>query len=75
MFTFAIIEDGKVMNTILADSKTTAEKVTGKFCVQFTEENPACIGYGFDGTTFEQPPIIEQILDYPQEEISESAKV
>lgn len=55
MATFAIIEDGVVTNTILADSKAIAEEVTGKTCVEFTESNPACIGLGYDGTTFEQP--------------------
>ena len=52
---FAIIENGKVTNTILADSKAIAEEVTGKTCVEFTDSNPACIGLGYDGTTFEQP--------------------
>lgn len=52
---FAVIEDGKVINTILADSKAIAEEVTGKTCVEFTNDNPACIGLGYDGTTFEQP--------------------
>ena len=52
---FAIIEDEKVTNIILADSKAIAEEVTGKNCVEFTDANPACIGLGYDGTTFEQP--------------------
>lgn len=60
MANFAVIEDGKVTNTILADSKAIAEEVTGKTCVEFTNENPAVIGLGYDGTTFEQPapPVI-----------------
>jgi len=52
---FAVIEDGKVINTILADSKVVAEEVTGKTCVEYTIKNPAVIGLGYDGTTFEQP--------------------
>lgn len=61
MANFAIIEDGKVTNTILADSKAIAEEVTGKTCVEYTDANPACIGLGYDGTTFEQPaPIVEE---------------
>lgn len=55
MANFAIIEDGKVTNTILAESKAIAEEVTGKTCVEYTDSNPACIGLGYDGTTFEQP--------------------
>lgn len=54
MANFAIIEDGKVVNTILAESKAIAEEITGKTCVEFTDANPACIGLGYDGTTFEQ---------------------
>jgi hypothetical protein len=60
MANFAIIEDGKVTNTILADSKAIAEEVTGKTCVEFTQSNPACIGLGYDGTTFEQPAATEE---------------
>lgn len=60
MANFAIIEDGKVTNTILADSKAIAEEVTGKTCVEFTLSNPACIGLGYDGTTFEQPASTEE---------------
>ncbi len=52
MANFAVIENGVVLNTILADSKAIAEEVTGKTCVEYTEENPACIGHGYDGTTF-----------------------
>lgn len=61
MANFAIIEDGVVTNTILADSKAIAEEVTGKTCVEYTDANPACIGLGYDGTTFEQlAPSVEE---------------
>lgn len=60
MANFAVIEDGKVLNTILADSKAIAEEVTGKTCVEYTTENPACIGLGYDGTTFQQSAPIEK---------------
>ena len=52
---FAVIENGKVINTILADSKAIAEEVTKKTCVEYFDNNVACIGLGYDGTTFEQP--------------------
>jgi len=60
MSDFAIIKDGKVINTIVADSKALAEEVTGLTCVEYTSENPAVIGLGYDGTTFEQPSAIEE---------------
>lgn len=63
---FAVIENGKVINTILADSKAIAEDVTGKTCVEYTDSNQAYIGLGYDGTTFEQPaPVV------PEEEPTE----
>jgi hypothetical protein len=60
MANFAIIEDGKVTNTILAESKAIAEEITGKRCVEYIDSNPAIIGLGYDGTTFEQPVYTEQ---------------
>jgi hypothetical protein len=57
MANYAVIENGIVTNTIVADSKEIAEQVIGLTCVEFTSENPAYIGLGFDGTTFEQPEI------------------
>ena len=59
MANFAVIESGTVINTILADSKAIAEEITEKTCIEFTSENPAVIGLGYDGTTFEQPAPIE----------------
>lgn len=68
MANFAVIENEKVLNTIVADSKAIAEEVTGKICVEFTKENPACIGFGYDGTTFEQPaPIVVSEEEQPTE--------
>jgi hypothetical protein len=52
----AIIENNIVVNTIVAESKEIAEQITGLTCVEFTLENPAVIGLGWDGTLFEQPP-------------------
>lgn len=67
MANFAIIEDGKVTNTILADSKAIAEEVTGKTCVEYTSANPAYIGLGYNGTTFEQPAPVELTAETPVE--------
>ena len=63
MKTFAVIENEKVLNTIIADSKAIAEEVTGKTCVEYTESNPACIGLGYNGITFEQHPLPEIIIE------------
>lgn len=59
MAKFAVIENGIVQNVIIADTKEIAEEVTNLTCVETVSSNPAHIGLGFDGTTFEQPPVIE----------------
>lgn len=55
MANFAVIENETVLNTIVAESKAIAEEVTEKTCVEYTDKNPAHIGLGYNGTTFEQP--------------------
>jgi hypothetical protein len=45
MYSYAIVENGTVINTIIADSKEIAESVTGKECVEYTDENPMGIGW------------------------------
>jgi len=55
MATFAIMSGNKVTNTIVADTKEIAEEVTSSVCIEYTEENPAGIGYTYNGTTFEEP--------------------
>lgn len=52
---FAVIEDATVVNVIVADELSVAEEVTGKQCVEYTDENPAVIGLAWDGVSFEQP--------------------
>jgi len=39
MANFAVIENGIVLNTIVAESKAIAEEVTGATCVEFTTES------------------------------------
>lgn len=57
MATFAVIESNKVTNVIVADTKEVAETVTGLTCIEYTEENPAGIGWTYNGSAFEQPLI------------------
>ncbi len=64
---FAVINNGKVVNTIVADSKTIAEEITGLLCVEYIETNPARIGLGYNDGVFEQPLVLE-ILDEQLEE-------
>jgi hypothetical protein len=64
---FAVIKHGKVENIIVCDSLELAETVTGQTCIEYTNENPAHIGLGYDGTTFEQPvvPVVEEPEEDP----------
>jgi hypothetical protein len=59
MANYAVINNEKVINVILADSKEIAEEVTGLTCIEYTEENPAGIGWTYDGTDFTAPVIEE----------------
>lgn len=52
---YAVIEDNKVINIIVADSKEIAEQVTNLTCVEYTSDNPAVIGGTYDGSTFTNP--------------------
>lgn len=57
MATFAVIEEGKVINVIIADNQEIAELVTQKTCVEYTETKPAGIGWTYDGKKFNEPVI------------------
>lgn len=60
MATFAVIENGIVVNTIVADTKEIAEMVTKQTCVEYTDLIPAGIGYAYDGKSFIEPkPVVE----------------
>jgi hypothetical protein len=56
---FAVISENSVVNIIVADSKEVAEEVTGFTCVEYTDENPAGIGWNYDGVSFTDPTLEE----------------
>lgn len=61
MATYAVIESDIVENVIVCDSKELAENVTGKTCVEYTDENPAGIGWTYNSITqtFTSPVTLE----------------
>jgi len=61
MNNYAVIENGIVINVIIADSLEMAEYISGKTCVEYeyTTDNTPVIGLGYDGTVFEQMPVEE----------------
>jgi hypothetical protein len=64
MANFAVMSGTTVSNVILADSKEIAELTTNSVCVEYTEDNPAGIGWTYDGTVFTAPvvePVVEPI--------------
>lgn len=59
MKNFAVLNHSTVDNIIVCDSLEVAEAVTGKTCVEYTSEDlPPHIGLSYNGTTFEQPPVV-----------------
>jgi hypothetical protein len=53
---FAVIEDGAVINTIVAETLDIAQTVSGKTCVEFEHIAGAVgTGWGYDGTDFIPP--------------------
>lgn len=57
---YAVINGNQVTNVIVAETKEIAEQVTNSTCVEYTEDNPAAIGWAYDGEKF-IAPIIEAI--------------
>jgi hypothetical protein len=53
---FAVIEEGAVINTIVADSVKIAEEVTKKVCIEFQlEAGGPGIGWNYNGIEFTAP--------------------
>ena len=52
MTNFAVINDGIVVNLIVADTKEIAEEVTGMTCVEIADGTPVEIDGTWDGNTF-----------------------
>lgn len=57
MATYAILENNLVTNVIIADTLQIAEEVTGKTCIEYDDENPAGIGWTYDGEKFIAPEL------------------
>lgn len=59
MATFAVMTGNNVSNVIVAETKEVAEEATGLPCIEYTDENPAGIGYTHDGEKFIAPTVGE----------------
>jgi len=63
MAKFAVLDGENVINTIVADSKTIAEEITGKMCIEFTTENAEPGGTYIGGVFLQRKPYPSWILD------------
>lgn len=50
MANYAVIDNQKVINVIVADSIEVAEEITGKTCIEYTEEVPLGIDWYWNDT-------------------------
>jgi hypothetical protein len=50
MANYAVIDNGTVINAIVADSLEVAQELTGLTCLEYTEENPLGINWYWDDT-------------------------
>lgn len=64
MTKYAVIKENIVDNLIIANTLEDAELVTNANCIEYTDENPACIGWTWDGTNF-IPPLVEEPIEDP----------
>ena len=60
---FAVIDGNNVVNTILAESKAIAEKLTEKTCVQYTTESAEIGGTYIDGIFIQRKPFESWVLN------------
>ena len=55
MATFAEITNGVVTNVVAAENIEILKELSDKLFIEYTENNPAGIGWTYDGSIFHQP--------------------
>jgi hypothetical protein len=63
MANFAVLDGQNVINTIVAESKAIAEEVTGKTCVQYTNESAEVGGTYVDEVFLQRKPFPSAVLN------------
>lgn len=63
MANFAVIEGENVVNTIIAESLSIAEEITGKTCIEFTSEPAETGGTYVNGIFIPRKPYPSWILN------------
>jgi hypothetical protein len=55
MKNFAVLSGTNVINVVAAEDLESAELATKATCVEYTDKNPAGIGWSYDGKKFIAP--------------------
>jgi hypothetical protein len=71
MATYAILNGNTVSNVIVADNKEETEAALSCVLVEYTDENPASIGWIYNGVNFVAPVVVETVLEEVIEETVE----
>lgn len=64
MATYAVMAGSTVSNVIVADNKEETEAALNCTLVEYTVENPAGIGWTYDGKKFTPP--VEEAVSIPE---------
>jgi hypothetical protein len=67
MANYAVMIDNIVENIIVAESLEIAQTIIQKTCIEYTDENPAGIGWVYDGEKFVAPMLKEFEASTPEE--------
>jgi hypothetical protein len=57
MANFAVLSGTSIANLIVAETKEDAELVTQSECIEYTDENPASIGWTYADGVFTAPVV------------------
>ena len=65
MATYALMSGNTVSNIIMADDKESTEQALNCILIEYTEENPASIGWTYDESTrtFIRPPYEDSTVE------------
>ena len=70
---WALIRNGVVENTFIWDGEGGYQHDEGTIIVEYSRDNPAGVGYIYDGSTFSRPPLTEEEKEAIDKENVQSA--
>jgi hypothetical protein len=62
MKNFAVLSGSTVTNVIVATTKKNAELATNSECLEYTDENPAGIGWSYLDGVFIPPVVVDETI-------------